>query len=134
MLGTGGALLAGGNSGFAKEHRFNGAITFLKSSAACGTGVIVLALLICACAFGESGAETYKAKCSPCHGPHGEGNTMIGKNLKIRSLGSSEVQKQSDEELFNIVSQGKDKMPSYDRKLSNEQIRNVVKYIRSLKK
>jgi mono/diheme cytochrome c family protein len=44
------------------------------------------------------------------------------------------VQKQSDDELATIISKGKSKMPSFDRKLSKDQIADVVKYIRSLKK
>jgi len=61
---------------------------------------------------------------------------MIGKNLNLRALGSVDAQRQSDDELFTIISRGKNKnrMPSFDRKLSKEQIRDVVKYIRTLKK
>jgi len=82
----------------------------------------------------DSGADAYKTKCSACHGANGAGDTMLGKNLKLRSLASAEVQKQSDDELAVIISKGKDKMPPYDRKLSKDQIADVVKYIRSLKK
>ena len=61
---------------------------------------------------------------------------MIGKNLKLRALGSDEVQKQSDEVLTEIISKGKGKnrMPSFERKLSKDQIADLVTYIRSLKK
>ena len=59
---------------------------------------------------------------------------MLGRNLKLRSLASAEVQQQSDGDLARITSKGKGKMPAYDRKLSKDQIDNVVKYIRSLKK
>jgi mono/diheme cytochrome c family protein len=58
---------------------------------------------------------------------------MIGKNLKLRSLAAPEVQNQSDAQLAAIVSQGKNRMPSYARNLSKEQIAAVVKYIRLLK-
>jgi mono/diheme cytochrome c family protein len=58
---------------------------------------------------------------------------MLGKNLKLRSLASPEVQNQSDSQLAAITSQGKNKMPAYERKLSKDQIAAVVKYIRSLK-
>jgi cytochrome c6 len=87
-------------------------------------------------ALADSGAEIYKAKCSACHGANGAGDTMIGKNLYLRALGSSDVQKQSDDELFTIIGRGKnkDRMPSFDRKLSKEQIRDVVRYIRTLRK
>jgi len=47
---------------------------------------------------------------------------MLGRNLKLRSLGSSEVQDQSDDQLIAITGKGKNKMPRYDNKLSKEQI------------
>jgi mono/diheme cytochrome c family protein len=97
--------------------------------------VILVALLFSTYIFAESGADVYKMRCSPCHGANGAGQTMIGKNLKLRSLASPEVQSQSDAQLAAIISQGKNrnKMPAFDRKLSKDQIAAVVKYIRSLK-
>jgi mono/diheme cytochrome c family protein len=85
-------------------------------------------------AFAESAADIFKAKCSACHGKNGSGDTMIGRNLKIRSLASDEVQKQSDDELFTIIHKGRNRMPAFDRKLTPQEIREVVKYVRALKK
>ncbi len=96
--------------------------------------VILPALLFSTYTFADSGADTYKTKCSACHGKNGAGDSMLGKNLKLRPLGSDDVQKQSDDELFTIISKGKNRMPPFDRKLSRDQIRDLVKYIRSLKK
>lgn len=98
--------------------------------------VIALALFFSTYAQADSAADNYKAHCSACHGATGAGDTMIGRNLKLRPLSSAEVQKQSDDELFAIISKGKgkDRMPAFDRRLSKDQIRDVVKYLRSLKK
>jgi mono/diheme cytochrome c family protein len=96
--------------------------------------LILLALLFSTYTLADSGADTYKAKCSACHGAHGAGDTMLGKNLNLRALGSADVQAKSDDELFAIISRGKNRMPPFDRKLSKDQIRDVVKYIRTLKK
>ena len=96
--------------------------------------VILIALLFSTYALADSGADVYKTKCSACHGKNGAGDTMLGKNLKLRPLGSDEVQKRSDDELFAIISKGKNRMPPFDRKLSKDQIRDLVKYVRSLKK
>jgi mono/diheme cytochrome c family protein len=96
--------------------------------------VILLALLFSTYALADSGADIYKTKCSACHGKNGAGDTMLGKNLKLRPLGSDDVQERSDDELFTIISKGKNRMPPFDRKLSKDQIHDVVKYIRSLKK
>ena len=80
------------------------------------------------------GAAIFKAKCAMCHGPDGTGQTAMGKSLKIRSFASAEVQKQTDAELINIVTNGKGKMLAYKGKLTAEEIKTVVGHIRSLKK
>ena len=94
--------------------------------------MIVHLWLFSAGALAESTADIYKRKCAACHGASGAGDTMLGKNLKIRSLRSSEVQKLSDDELFNIISKGRYKMPAFDRKLSKDQIHDLVRHIHSL--
>ncbi|HUB03256.1 MAG TPA: cytochrome c [Terriglobales bacterium] len=103
--------------------------TILKASLA----VLTLALLTSTYMFAD-GAADFKAKCAACHGATGSADTAMGKNLKIRDLGSADVQGQSDAQLTDIISKGKGKMPAYDGKLSKDQISDLVKYIRSLKK
>jgi cytochrome c6 len=93
----------------------------------------MLALLFSTSAYAESGADTYKKKCSACHGAKGAGDTLLGKNLKLRPLSSPEVQNTSDAELFTTISKGRYRMPRFDDKLSKDQIRALVEYIRSLK-
>ena len=96
--------------------------------------LLPLALLFSISGFADSGSETYKAKCSACHGISGAGDTMLGRNLKLRSLASDDVQKESDEQLFTIISKGKNRMPSFEKKFSAEQIHGLVKHLRTLKK
>jgi mono/diheme cytochrome c family protein len=97
-------------------------------------GILIIALLCSSSALADNGAEIYKKKCAACHGSTGAGDTMIGKNLRIRSLRSPEVQKRSDEELFKIIAKGRNRMPAFDHKLSREQIHDLVRYIRALDK
>jgi mono/diheme cytochrome c family protein len=85
-------------------------------------------------AVADSGADLYKSKCAMCHGATGAGDTAMGKNLKLADLGSADVQKMSDADLAGIISNGKGKMPAYKGKLTDEQVNDVVKYIRTLKK
>jgi cytochrome c6 len=80
------------------------------------------------------GESLYKAKCVSCHGADGKGETPVGKMYKLRDLGSADVQKQSDDELASIISKGKNKMPGYGRSLKEDQIKDLVTYIRSLTK
>jgi mono/diheme cytochrome c family protein len=95
--------------------------------------LILLLSLVSTGALADTTSETYKRKCAACHGASGNGDTMLGKNLEIRSLRSPDVQKKSDEELFNIISKGRYKMPAFDHKLSKEQIHDLVRHIRALK-
>jgi cytochrome c6 len=95
---------------------------------------VIVLTLFSICALADSGADIYKAHCSACHAINGAGDTMLGKNLKLRSLSSPEVQQQSDEQLFSITSNGKNRMPAYGRKLTRQQIEAVVKHIRELRK
>ena len=87
-----------------------------------------------ACAFASPGADTFKARCAPCHGATGKGDTKMGQHLKLRDLSSADVQKQTEDELEAIIAKGKGKMPAYGAKLTREQIEDLVKFIRSLKK
>jgi cytochrome c6 len=95
--------------------------------------VLTLALVFSTYTFADGGAD-FKAKCAACHGATGAGDTTMGKNLKLKDLGSAEVQKQTDEELTTAITKGKGKMPAYGGKLSDSQISDLVKHIRTLKK
>lgn len=94
--------------------------------------VLTVAFALSTC-FADAAAD-YKAKCATCHGPDGKGDTAMGKTMKVKDLGSAEVQKQSDADLTTIIEKGKKPMPGYEGKLTKEQIDGLVKYVRSLKK
>ncbi|HTS13432.1 MAG TPA: cytochrome c [Candidatus Limnocylindrales bacterium] len=90
--------------------------------------------LAAAPAHAQGGAALFKAKCAPCHGADGKGDTSMGKVLKVRDLSSEDVQKQTDAELTKITEDGKNKMPAYKGKLTDDQIKDLVAFIRTLKK
>jgi len=96
--------------------------------------LIVVALTGSVPMFAADGAALYKSKCAMCHGPDGTGNTPMGKTLKVKSLASPEVQKQTDAELEKIISGGKGKMPAFAGKLSADELKAVVQFIRGFKK
>lgn len=54
--------------------------------------------------------------------------------MKIRDLHSADVQKQTDAQLTDIVTAGKSPMPGYKDKLTADQIKGLVGYIRELGK
>jgi len=82
----------------------------------------------------QTGETTYKAKCAMCHGADGTGNTVMGKNMKLRSFKSPEDIKATDAELFKQTKDGVGRMQGYASKLTDAQIQDVVAYIRTLQK
>ena len=82
----------------------------------------------------SAGEKLYKSKCVACHGADGKGDTPTGKKLGARDLGSTEVQSQSDAQLIELVTKGKGKMPAYGKTLKDDEIKDLVGYIRELAK
>jgi mono/diheme cytochrome c family protein len=79
-----------------------------------------------------NGEKVYKAKCASCHGPDGKGETAAGKATKARDICSDEVKKETDAAWTDIVVKGKNKMPSYDKKITDSEVKDVIAYMRSL--
>lgn len=82
----------------------------------------------------DDSASIYSAKCAMCHAADGSGNTPAGKATKARDFASPEVQSQTDAQLSEIITNGKDKMPAYKGKLTADQIKGLIAYIRELAK
>lgn len=81
-----------------------------------------------------SGADTYKAKCAMCHGADGLGATPAGKAMGAKAFNSPDAVKASDADLIATTKNGKGKMPAYNGKLTDAQIKDAVTYIRTLQK
>lgn len=97
--------------------------------------LIFLVAQMAAPVFAQGGGEdTYKAKCAPCHGTDGLAATPAGKALKAASFKTPAIVKAPDSELIGIVKSGKNKMPAWNGKLTDDQIKAVVAYIRTLQK
>lgn len=100
---------------------------------------VVLSLMltgaICAGpASADDATAVYKAKCAGCHAPDGSGSTPAGKALKVGDLRTDDTQKKTDAQLIDITTKGKDKMPAFKDKLTGDQIKDLVAYVRELAK
>jgi len=83
----------------------------------------------------DDSASLYKTKCAVCHAADGSGSGPTGKALGVPDLRSDEVQKQTDAQLNDSIANGKGaKMPAYKGKLTDDQIKGLVAYIRELGK
>jgi cytochrome c6 len=101
-----------------------------------GTLTLAAALVTGVCLLGSSakadaaaGEATFKAKCAGCHGADGKGKEA----MKTTDMGAADVQKMSDADLSGAITNGKGKMPAF-KALSADQVKDLVSYIRSLKK
>jgi cytochrome c5 len=81
----------------------------------------------------QNSSETlYKSKCAACHSADGTGSPM-GKKMGAHDFTSADVQKMSDAELTDVITNGKNKMPKY-ASLKPEDVKGLVAFIRTLKK
>jgi cytochrome c6 len=96
-------------------------------------GLAILLTSVAGVAQGAA-ADTYKLKCQMCHGPDGMGNTPAGKAMKARPFNAPDVLKESDADLTAVIVHGKNKMPAFSGKLTEEQIGQLVAFIHTLQK
>lgn len=97
--------------------------------------VILMAAFIAVSAFAQApGADTYKAKCGMCHGADGLAATPMGKSMKVLSFKDPKMLSASDTRFFASTKNGLNKMPAYNGKLTDPQIKDVIAYIRTLQK
>lgn len=95
--------------------------------------LLIVVVAVAPLAFAD-GAATFKAKCATCHGADGKGQSPMGKKMNLRDLGSPEVQKQTDQQLYDWTAAGKGKMPAYKDKLTNDEIKALVVHMRAFAK
>jgi mono/diheme cytochrome c family protein len=78
-----------------------------------------------------NGKALYDANCAACHGPQGDGDTVIGKTLQATDLRSPELLKKTNAELSASIIDGKNnKMPPFKGKLKTEEVTALLKYVR----
>ncbi len=76
----------------------------------------------------EHPSELFKQYCAKCHGEDGKAQTPRGQKMKARDFTDAEWQQsESDDELIESVTEGKDDMPPFGKKLTKEQIESLVK-------
>jgi mono/diheme cytochrome c family protein len=91
----------------------------------------------------EAGAKLYKTNCGSCHGAKGDGNSPVGKALNPKAsdlTDGSVMSKLGDDYLYWRIAEGgsgdpfNSAMAGFGGDLSEEEIWQLVAYIRSLSK
>jgi mono/diheme cytochrome c family protein len=83
----------------------------------------------------KDGKTLYIKNCESCHGEAGKGNGTKAKNLDIScgDLSVAGVSKISDGELYWKITEGRKPMPTFSKKLTDNERWSVINYLRTLK-
>lgn len=90
-------------------------------------------------AFASTAAENWENSCASCHGSDGKAQTKQGKKLKVRDYTDPAVQAaMKDDEMLKAilegyVQNGKTTMKGYKDEYSEQEAKDLVKFIRELK-
>ena len=84
----------------------------------------------------KAGLAVYTKNCAMCHGKTGLGDGVKARGLKQfpGDFSKAEYQGQSDGEHFYKSKMGRGEMPKYDGKIPDNDLWNVVNYMRTFKK
>jgi mono/diheme cytochrome c family protein len=105
--------------------------------------IIIAITLSCFALLFAQGADpraNWMNNCVQCHGPDGSANTSMGKALNAKNLADAQVQSSfTDAEAAaaikdGVTKDGMTKMIAFGGKLSDDEIKALVAYVRTLKK
>jgi mono/diheme cytochrome c family protein len=85
----------------------------------------------------KTGMELWVRDCKSCHGTKGLGDGAKAKalNTSVGDLSTEKFQSQTDGEIFYKFVYGRDEMPSFEKKITDEEDRwSLVNYMRTFKK
>jgi mono/diheme cytochrome c family protein len=112
-----------------------------------GVGLILMAVVGAGqlAAYGQAGAESEDARlakgkkvyvkhCAGCHGTEGAGGGYKLLGPDPANLTSPSIKKKSDSALLKTIHEGKSTMPPWKVRLSEQDSRAVLAYIRTLAK
>jgi mono/diheme cytochrome c family protein len=76
--------------------------------------------------------ELYSKNCVNCHKETGEGGRkeIDGEKIKVPNFKDPRVSAEKDDEYIKHIEKGGDGMPAYKGKISDEEIKNLVSFIR----
>lgn len=96
--------------------------------------IILATLTISVWSQDAAAEEVYKARCMMCHGDNLKGDTKAGKMTKTPDLTveSNWKGERTQEAVENVTREGLGKMPSFESKLSAEEIEAVACHVLKL--
>ena len=82
--------------------------------------------------------KIYEVDCALCHNSNGDGKTDLAKDMQLILSDFTDpktLQGKTDDQLFDLIRKGKDKMPGEEAaRAKNDEVKGVIQYIRGLSK
>ena len=84
----------------------------------------------------ERGAAVFAIFCQPCHGPDGQGDGLVPQHgfPVPPPLSRGQTQRKTDGEMFQILTNGQNAMPSYASQVAREDRWKVILHVRSMRR
>jgi len=99
-----------------------------------------IAFLGASSSFSADLKQNWETHCMKCHGADGKGNTKMGRQSGVKDYTDPKIQAEmKDDKALKIIKEGiiekgKKKMDPYADKLTNDEIKALVAYLRAFKK
>jgi mono/diheme cytochrome c family protein len=83
----------------------------------------------------ERGKKEFGIYCSPCHGYYGKGDSRLNQQFpNPPTLHSDKVRNWPDANIYNVITNGQNVMPSYAKSVSRDDRWAIIHYIRVLQR
>jgi mono/diheme cytochrome c family protein len=84
----------------------------------------------------RAGKELYGKHCATCHGPRGKGDGLKIVGAEVADLASPSTQQKLSADLMKTIHEGRPEkvMPAWKWRLSEQQTKDVLAYLRTLRK
>ena len=83
----------------------------------------------------ERGKNKFETYCSPCHGYFGKGDSRLKDQFpKPPTLISEKVRNWKDGNIYHVITNGQNVMPSYEKQVSRDDRWAIIHYIRVLQR
>jgi len=79
--------------------------------------------------------STWEKECKSCHGTKGVGGPVKledGTKLKVPNLQEDRARRHPDSDYLKQITKGGDGMPAFEKKLTPEQMNDLIKFIREV--
>ena len=105
-----------------------------------GAGILVVCVAAAASVSAADVKQNWEKHCLKCHGADGKGNTKMGKQSGVKDYTDPKVQAEiKDENALKIIKEGivekgKKRMDPYGDKLTEQEMKELIAYMRAFKK